>query len=89
VVADQAGGLEPVLGDELRRLGAGVVELEGADDLRRDRPRQRGAGDAGTGRGEDGEQQRRDEDDEPDPLDRRLAVIAPREGCAIGTRSRR
>jgi hypothetical protein len=77
VVADKAGRLEPVLRDQLRRLGAGVVELEGADDLRGDRAGERGARDAGTGRRERAKQQRRDEDDEPDPLDRRLAVIPP------------
>jgi hypothetical protein len=77
VIADQAGGLEPILRDQLRCLGAGVIELEGTDDLRRDRARERAAGDAGTGRRERAEQQRRDEDDEADPLDRGLAVIAP------------
>jgi NAD(P)-dependent dehydrogenase (short-subunit alcohol dehydrogenase family) len=33
VLADQCGGLEPVLGDQVGLLGAGVVELEGAQTI--------------------------------------------------------
>jgi hypothetical protein len=87
MAAHQLGGFGPVLGDELGLLGAGVTDLDGADDLGRDRARQRDAGKARARRREHGEQQQRDDRDEPDPLGRRLALLAtPARGSFSGTR---
>ena len=78
---DLTGEVGPIGGDQLgighrQRVAGGVADPGGADQPRRDRARQLGAGKPPAGEGVNRHHQQTDQQHEPGPLHRRLPALA-------------